>query len=277
VTTKDDSQPVFGVSVTEVTMVVKPAYRNSIQAISVRNKAAVEQTNTPGTWVARVNAIFTVNDLTLSDFVIVKSGDKTPVDITGNWPTPITRITKQDDTQPEFGVAVTEVRIYASGTGTLTGVTVKGKAAVDQGGNVWTVRFNENVDLFSLTAAEVQIAYTPPAPPSATTLITYFNVGYSDIERGYVASLHVTPNEGVNVDTIEIKDANGTVLASFPNGGLERTSVSFRFQGLVEAVPGADATEAKANAQALAGKAVTVMVTASSGDFDTADDTYAWD
>jgi hypothetical protein len=276
VTARDDSQPEFGVNITEVTMVVKPAYTGLIQSISVKNRDAVKQAGSPETWVARVNALFTAADLTASDFEVVRSGGQAPIEISGNWPQPITRITNQDDSQPEFGVTVTEVRIYTSGTGTLTGVTVKDKVAVNQGNNLWSVRFNENVNSFSLTATDVHPAYTPPAPPVESTLITGFNVGYSSMERAYVANLKVVRGEALNVQSIEIKDASGMVLASFPGGALNRLSSPFEFQGIVEAVEGADAAEAKANAGLLADKPVTVTVTTASAT-DTAEDTYAWD
>jgi hypothetical protein len=152
-------------------------------------------------------------------------------------------------------------------------VTVKGVAAKDQGNDIWTVRLNENVDSFTLTDSEVLTAYTPGST-SPASLITNVLVGYSNSEWTYAASIDVARAQAANILTVVVRDANGTELASYPNGGLDRP-YSYRFYGLVEPVQGTDPQEALANAQLLEGKAVTVTVTTATGS-DIAETTYAW-
>jgi hypothetical protein len=276
VSTRDDSQPAVGLDVTEVTLVVKSAYTGLIQSITVKGEAARKQTGSPETWVVRIEGKFTPADFSSANITVTRTGgnNKTPVEIAGNWPTPITRITKQDDSQPAVGVEVTVVRVYADpGAGSLTSVTVKGKAATPGAGNVWSVSFEANVNSFSLTASEVQVNYTTaPTTPGVTDVITYFNVGYSSMESAYVASIDVARSQGDNIQSIVITDdASGAPLASFP-GAIEQLDAHYRFQGIVETV--AD----RAAAAALNGKAVTATVTLKSGgEPDTAKDKYAFE
>jgi hypothetical protein len=271
------SVPQFGVDYSDLTLYIKAAYANQIAAITVGGNDATKQTGTPETWTVSLNGHVTQEQVAeMINVVRVGGGSREEVEIQGNWPAPISRVTKQDASVPQFNVAITDVRVYVSTT--VTGIRVKGENA-NYANGVWLASFNQSADSFTLSAGDVQVLGYDPGPtdpPSAELGISRFIVGYDYNGGGYMGFVNLNILGDLNVQSIRITDAAGALVAEYPGGALNKIN-NYQYNGLVEAVPGADVIEVNANAALLAGKEVTVTVTGISGETKTATAQYQYD
>jgi hypothetical protein len=160
-----------------------------------------------------------------------------PQPIPGPWNDPITGVTYQlTRSDPSIGYYRTEYAVTVDPEkGTLTGITVKGAAATDQGNNVWTVTLPGMYT--SLTREEVApVGYEPITTPpvSAGEL---FNGDplfyYSASASGYVFELRVVRAAMNSIDDIVVAGASG-VIASYKDGSLSiNISDHTRFGGYI--------------------------------------------
>jgi hypothetical protein len=277
------SVPQFSVDYSDLVIYIKAAYQNQIASITVGDKNASKQSGTPETWTVSVDGHVTQAQLSALIRVNRTGGSSSREEITitpspGSWPAPIQRVTKQDASVPQFGVPVTDVRVYVSDT--VAGVQIKGKDASYTGG-AWVASFNENADGFTLSTSQVQVlGYNGPGtsePTGKQLSIKSFNVGYDYTGGGYVGFINLEISGDLNVQSIRVTDdATGAVLAEYPGGALSRIN-AYQYNGLIEAVAGASSAEMSANAAPLKGKEVTVTVTSVSGDAKSLKATYQYE
>jgi hypothetical protein len=262
--------PQFGVQFSDLVIYIKTNYTNQIASIIVDGKSADKHSGVQETWTVSVNGHVTQAQLPALIRVNRTGGSREELEISpGTWPAPILRVTKQDASVPQFGIAITDVRVYVSGT--VTGVKIKEKDATYTNG-AWLASFNEDVSSFTLSTGQVQVSGDngepgPSEPASKELGIKKFTVGYDYSGGGYIGDIELELSGDLNVQSIQVKDAAGSVLAEYPGGtgGLGRLN-AYQYNGLIEAVAGADKGESDANAAPLAGKVVTVTVTPVSGD-----------
>jgi hypothetical protein len=272
----DRSQPAVELFFSRITITIKPEYADQIDAVNVNvkgagNTAAVEQSGTPGTWVANevvsTTRLASAADLAVGDIIITRKGgggSREEMDISGSWQTPpIVKVTKKDASQPAVELFnETEVRVYTNpGTGTLSTVRVNNNATThqgkdSQGNDIWKATLADT-PFDSVTAGTLNIwtDYAAAPAPGAAEIIERVQISYDGNSPGYLIYIDVDRSESGNVanGSMEVIDsATGEVLASLANGKLTQSFTKPRQFGGVLEDPGSDS---------LAGKTVTVKVT----------------